>query len=215
VLLREAFRLQDDRIVGAPGWVTKNRYDLEAKVSPEDAPKLHNLKIDERRSMMLPLLVERFHLKYHHEMRELPSYSLTVARGGPKLKESNQAPAKDGQKSDGPPRGRMMMDRGRIQADGTSLEFLAQVLSRQIGRTVIDKTGLTANYDYTLQWTPDDAPPPTPGAESALQRSDAAGDPVGPSIFTALQEQLGLKLEPSKGPVDVIVIDKIDPPTEN
>ena len=103
----------------------------------------------------------------------------------------------------------------RVQADGVTLEFLAQVLSRQIGRTVIDKTGLTGNYDYTLEWTPDDAGPPAPGAEAALPRNDGGSDAVGPSIFTALQEQLGLKLESSKGPVDVIVIDHIDLPSEN
>ncbi len=84
-----------------------------------------------------------------------------------------------------------------------------------MGRTVIDRTGLTGNYDYTLQWTPDDAPPPTPGADGAQANPDAGADAAGPSIFTALQEQLGLKLESSKGPVDVIVIDHVDLPSEN
>jgi bla regulator protein blaR1 len=213
VVLREAFQFQDDRIVGAPGWVRTNRYDVEAKVSPEDAPKLEKLKLDQRRSMLILLLEERFHLKYHHEMRELPSYWLMVAKGGPKLKEAKQesAPGADGQRM---PRGRMFMDRGRVQGEGVSLEFLAQVLSRQLGRSVIDKTGLTGNYDYTLQWTPDNASPP-PGADPGLPRNDASSDVAGPSIFTALQEQLGLRLESSKGPVDVIVIDHIDLPSEN
>jgi uncharacterized protein (TIGR03435 family) len=217
MLLREAFQFQDDRIVGAPGWVKTNRYDVEAKVSPEDAPKLEKLKIDERRSMFLPLLVDRFHLKYHHETRDLPSYSLMIAKGGPKLKESSQQtpPAKDGESKNSAPRGRMMMDRGRLQAEGTTLQFLAQALSRQLGRTVVDKTGLAGNYDYILQWTPDDAPPPGPGPGGGPPNTDAGADPVGPSIFTALQEQLGLKLESAKGPVDVIVIDHMDLPTEN
>ncbi len=216
LLLREAFQTQDDRILGAPGWVKTNRYDVQAKVSPEDAPKLEKLKLDERRSMLLPLLEDRFHLKYHHEMRDLPGYSLLIAKGGPKLKESPQQgpPAADGKGNSGP-RGRMTMDRGRVQAEGTTLQFLAQVLSRQLGRTVVDKTGLTGFYDYTLQWTPDDAPPPMPGPGGGSQNTNADAEAVGPSIFTALQEQLGLKLASSRGPVDVIVIDHMDPPSEN
>jgi uncharacterized protein (TIGR03435 family) len=147
----------------------------------------------------------------------LPSYSLLIAKGGPKLKEAKQdtPPANDGQKNEDRPRGRMMLDRGRLQGEGVTVEFLAQALSRQLGRTVIDKTGLAGNYDYTLQWTPDDAGPPMPGAEPGAPHNDAASDAVGPSIFSALQEQLGLKLESSKGPVDVIVIDHIDLPSEN
>src|SRR5215472_5114655 len=92
MLLTEAFHVEDDHIIGAPGWVKTNRYDVEAKVSPDDAPRLDKLKFDDRRSMILPLLVERFNLKYHHETREMASYTLVVAKGGPKLKLSEVQP---------------------------------------------------------------------------------------------------------------------------
>lgn len=230
MLLREAFHVEDDHILGAPGWVKTNRYDVQAKVAPEDAPKLERLGFNERRSMIVPLLVERFNLKYHHETRELTGYSLVVAKGGPKLKLSEDQPpppaakpsdaGADPKPGDPPPprpqqrRMLRMNGRGHLEAEGSSTEMLARVLSDQVGRTVTDKTGLTGSYDYTLQWTPDDAPPPRPGADAGAPRNDSS-DATGPSIFTAVQEQLGLKLESTKGMADVIVIDHIDLPSEN
>jgi uncharacterized protein (TIGR03435 family) len=232
MMLKEAFGLEDDHIIGAPGWTRTNRYDLQAKVAPEDAPKLTALKFEQRRAMFLPLLVERFNLKYHHETRELSGYSLVVAKGGPKMKPSEVPPPtpdakppepgaspKPGDPGAARPQQRRMlrlMGRGHLESEGTNAETLARVLSDQLGRTVVDKTGLTGNYDFTLQWTPDDAPPPTPGgADGGAPHNDNATDAVGPSLFTAVQEQLGLKLESSKGTADVIVIDHIDLPTEN
>jgi uncharacterized protein (TIGR03435 family) len=230
MILRDAFRTEEDRIVGEPPWVKTKRYDIQAKVSPEDAPKLEKQKIDERRSMMLPLLQERFNLKYHHETRELPGYVLVVAKGGPKMKASEvqDAPvspkdAADSKTSDAtvkhPPQNRFLrqMGPGHLEANGTDMQGLARVLSMQLGRSVEDKTGLTGNYDYTLNWTPDNAPPPIPGGgpEGGPPHNDASGEGSGPSLFTAVQEQLGLKLESTKGMVDVIVIDHIDQPSEN
>jgi uncharacterized protein (TIGR03435 family) len=229
MLLREAFNIEDDHIIGAPAWVKTKRFDVQAKVSPEDAPKLDKLKFEERRSMLVPLLVERFNLKYHHETRELPGYALVVAKGGPKMKVSDiQGPPpkppdpssnpKPGGAGGTPPRGPRlrMMGRGNIESEGTNTEMLARVLSGQLGRTVTDKTGLTGNYDFTLQWTPDDATAPMPGgADGGPPHNESGSDAVGPSLFTALQEQLGLKLESTKGMADVIVIDHIDAPSEN
>ena len=231
MLLTEAFDVQDDHIVGAPGWVKNNRYDVEAKVSPEDAPKLDKLKFDERRAMLLPLLVERFNLKYHHETREMTSYTLVVGKGGPKMKASEVQPPPNTKPADAatgakpgdpgaqqPQQRRMlrMMGPGRLDAEGSDTQMLARVLSGQLGRTVIDKTGLTGSYDYTLQWTPDNAPPPMPGgADGGTPHNDNGGDAVGPSLLTAVQEQLGLKLESSKGMADVVVIDHIDLPSQN
>ena len=232
MLLTEAFHVEDDHIIGAPGWVKTNRYDVQAKVSPEDAPKLDKLKFDERRSMLVPLLVERFNLKYHHETREMTGYALVVAKGGPKMKVSDvQPPPPDAKPPDPgaspkpgdpgaqrPQQRRMLrfMGRGHLEAEGSDTQMLARVLSQQLGRTVTDKTGLKGLYDYTLQWTPDDAPPPAPGgASGGPPHSDSGTDAVGPSLFTAVQEQLGLKLESSKGMADVIVIDHIDLPSEN
>jgi uncharacterized protein (TIGR03435 family) len=207
MLIRESFGVEDDRILGEPAWV-KNRYDVEAKVDAEDAPKLMNLKIDQRRAMLLPLLQDRFNLKYHHETRELPIYALVVAKGGVKMKPG--AP-------DNPKPAVMMNGRGNIKSTGTTI-MLSHILSRELGRSVVDKTGLTGNYNYTLQWTPDDVGMPMGGGgggDAAPGKGDPSSDAGGPSLFTALEEQLGLKLEATKSAVDVIVIDHIDLPSEN
>jgi uncharacterized protein (TIGR03435 family) len=143
-------------------------------------------------------------------------YVLVVAKGGSKLKDSKpDDPAVSG--DDGRHMLRMM-GRGRFEAQGAQVGDLIDALSQHVGFTVLDETGLKGNYDFTLQWTPDDAPPAMatfgaggpPGSEGAPP--PGAG---GPSLFTAIQEQLGLKLEAQKGPVDVIVIDHIDPPSAN
>jgi uncharacterized protein (TIGR03435 family) len=225
MLLRESFGVEDDRIIGEPNWV-KNRYDIEAKVDAEDAPKLKNMKFDQRRAMVLPLLEDRFNLKYHHETRELPMYALVVAKDGLKMKASapddppkaDGAPKPgDGDAKDKPRMGRrslMMNGRGHLESTGTTTEMLAHVLAQQLGRTVVNKTALTGNYDYTLQWTPDDVGTPM-GGDAGPGKGDVSPDAGGPTLLTALEEQLGLKLESQKGTVDVIVIDHIDLPSEN
>jgi bla regulator protein blaR1 len=223
MLLRTSFRMEADRIIGAPGWVTSNRYDIEAKVAPEDAPKLEKLKAQDRGAMLISLLVERFNLKYHRETRELPMYALVVAKGGPKLTSSSKdaAPEPPPAGFGGTPpkgidaRGRMMMSPGRIESQDTNLDMLAHALSPQLGRSVLDKTGLTGRYDYTLQWMPDNAPPPPPGGAGSAMHAEPVSDNAQVPLFTAIQEQLGLKLESEKGSVDVIVIDHIDPPSPN
>jgi uncharacterized protein (TIGR03435 family) len=94
-LLQQAFGVERDRILGTPSWAQSKRFDIEAKVAPEDASKLDKLKAEDRRAMLIPLLVERFNLKYHHETREMPMYVLTVAKGGTKLVASKPEPAGD------------------------------------------------------------------------------------------------------------------------
>jgi len=164
---------------------------------------------------------------------------LEVGKGGIKMKASEAAEqAPSPQQGDGPVRlkpgggpatagpnnvvrpirgqGMVMMRPGHVEAANSNTEMLAHILSDQLGRTVIDKTGLTSNYDYTLEWTPDNAPPPMPGgADGGAMHHENSGEATGPSLFTAVQEQLGLKLETSKGATDVIVIDHIDLPSEN
>jgi uncharacterized protein (TIGR03435 family) len=232
MILREAFRTEDDHVFGAPPWVKSTRYDIQAKVSGEDAPKLKDLKGEQRMEMLLPLLVDRFNLKYHHETRELTTYSLVVAKGGVKMKESASADAepkdapKDSAAKDAsketladapkvPPKGSrlMMTGPGKIESEGTEMKFLAHLLSQQLGKTVTDRTGLPGRYDYTLHWTPDDAP--MAGGGGGPSRDENAPEVGGPSIFTAVEEQLGLKIESIKGPVDVIVIDHLDFPSAN
>jgi len=213
-LLRMVFGVQEDRLLGVPGWAKSDRFDIDAKVDASDAPKLDGLTPEQRQAMLLPLLTERFNLKYHHETRELPVYVLTIAKGGSKLKESRPTDTP----TNGGPRRMMWMGRGSFEAQGGTIRGLMQALSMQVGRTIIDKTGLTGNYDFSLKWTPDMGGGPmmrgpgggAPGADNA-----SAPDTSGPSLFTAIQEQLGLKLESQKGPVDVIVIDHIEQPSPN
>ena len=245
MLLQQAFAVEKDRIVGAPDWVRSKHYDFEAKVTPEDAPKLEKLKMEQRNSMVLPVLEERLHLKYHHEMRELPMYALVIAKGGPKLAEAKPGnpmpgleggpgrpdapmppPGRPGATANGdgpPPAGNrpvigegMRMRPGEFVARGASIDFLRHALANMVGRTVVDRTGLTGRYDYNLNWTPDEGMVgPGGGPNVGPPRGEAPPDANGPTLFTALEEQLGLKLQSEKGKVDVIVIDHIDLPTEN
>jgi len=227
MILRSAFGVEDDHLIGAPSWVNTIRYDIEAKVAPEDAPKLDKLKAGDRNAMLIPLLTERFNLKYHHETRDLSTYALVVAKGGPRLSKGEpDAPpgeqgAATGQDHPGDPtkeHHRIFSIPGHIEADSVPMYVLADPLTQYLRRTVVDKTGLTGNYNFTLRWTPDNAPSPMLGAAGPLGApvdAENAGEAAHVSLFTAIQEQLGLKLESQKSSVDVIVIDHIDPPSPN
>jgi bla regulator protein blaR1 len=216
MLIRQSFGVEDDRVIDVPGWVKTDRFDIQAKVAPEDVEAFRKVPREDRFAMLLPLLEDRFHLKYHHEVRELPMYSLVVAKGGPKMKQSAPDPPDAGPPSGGPPNGPPMQHRsmmngmGNLENQGVGLDMVAHQLSFILGHTVENKTGLTGNYDFTLHWTPDNAPPMGAAADNGQPAEDAP-----PPLFTALQEQLGLKLESTKSNVDVIVIDHIEPPTPN
>jgi uncharacterized protein (TIGR03435 family) len=162
------------------------------------------------RERLRALLAERFQLTLHRETKEQSVYALVVAKGGPKLQQG-QAKEATG------PRGPMMrMGRGELSGQGVELEMLTRTLSSQLGRTVIDRTGLKGNFDFKLTWTPDpgqSAGPP--GGLPAGADAPPPPDPNGPSVFTALQEQLGLRLESQKGPVEMLVIDRVEKPSEN
>ncbi|HXS75859.1 MAG TPA: TIGR03435 family protein [Terracidiphilus sp.] len=186
-----AFEIKaEDQIVGYPSWVSTEHFDIQAKMDTATAAAYDSLNgqqgTDQWHSFMRQILEERFGMKYHREQRELPVYNLVIARQGVKLKESTST--KGGSRSVGP---------GRLTAARYSMSELAFSLSGTVDRIVIDKTGLTGAYDFALTWSPDNSP-------------DA-----GPSIFTALQEQLGLKLESAKAPIDVVVIDHLERPSEN
>jgi uncharacterized protein (TIGR03435 family) len=196
MLLQYAYDLNEDSIVGIPSQLDSKRFDIKAKISAPDLDVLKKLSEKQGRLMILPLLTERFQLKTHMETRTGPVYELVVAKGGPKLKPSADQASQDcffgtstGKSS-------------KINAKCLPMASLAKVLSGQLHRPVVDKTALTGNYDLTLQWTPDDAP------------ASADPDPA-PSIYTAVQEQLGLKLQPAKAPVEVLVVDHAAMPSEN
>jgi uncharacterized protein (TIGR03435 family) len=213
-IVREAFRLEDDHLFGGPGWSKTSMFDIEAKVAPEDAPRLKDLTFAQRQQMVVSLVEERFGLKYHHETRDLSLYDLVVAKGGSKLTPSKpDPPAEDGDEKHA--NRRLMSGRGHIESVGTGTEDLARILSGQLGRTVVDKTGLAGRFDYKLDWTPDNASQQMMKSGDSGPGENASSDSVGPSLFTALEEQLGLKLESAKGPVDVVVIDQLQQPTAN
>jgi uncharacterized protein (TIGR03435 family) len=197
-------------IVGGPVWMASQAFDVQVKVDPPTVARWSELSQEamdeERRSLLRELLAERFQLKLHREPREMPAFALTVAKGGSKLQppgEETNLPA-DVQKS------RInYYGRGRVQGHFATLGNLSRTLAGEpeiSGRPVVDKTGLTGQYDFTLHWTSVD---PGPGA--------APIDPgeEGPSLFTALEEQLGLKLTSEKEQIEVIVVDSTEKPSEN
>ncbi len=222
MMLREAFGVSNDRLVGEPGWMNSARFDIEAKVAAEDAPKLKALTLQQRWAMLLPVFEDRFGLKLHHESKELTQYVLVIAKGGLKMKEATPGDAYPnglkGPDGKGGGAGMMRMAPGELIGQSIPLANLVRQLSFQFGNTIVDKTGLTGKYDFDLKWAPDEASVPMfKFPEGAQAGSDNPTPPVnsGPSIFTALQEQLGLKLEAQKEPADVIVIDHIELPSPN
>jgi uncharacterized protein (TIGR03435 family) len=214
-LVKEAYGIENDQILGAPNWLNTQTYDIEAKVDDADAAALGKLSEDQRKLMFQSFLRERFQLKAHLETKELPILALVVAKNGPKLQEAKPGDTyPDGIKGpDGKPEGHagmMMWGNGRLTGQGISIASIVQPLTQQLGRTVLDQTGLTGKYDVELRWTPDNTSAPTTGPDSGI-----AGESTTPSIFTAIQEQLGLKLESHKAPVEVLVIDHVEAPSAN
>jgi bla regulator protein blaR1 len=221
-LITMAYKLQPFQLTGGPSWLSTDHYDIEAtpeRTGDNDPGKQEHVdfqqQFEQQRLRLQALLEDRFQLRFHRETKELPVYALVVAKGGPKLTPSQQ---KAGNR-----RPMMRMGRGRIESEGVAMAQLADMLSMEQGRKVIDRTGLTGNYDIKLEYTPDQSqgpgpggPPgggPGPGPEGGM--GPPPPDPNGPSIFTALQEQLGLKLESQKGPVEILVIDHVEKPSEN
>ncbi len=220
----------DDQISGGPNWMDSARFDIDAKEEGPVFAEMQQLpggqQLDRVRLMVQALLADRFKLTFHRETRTITVYALTVAKNGPKLKTSiDGAATADGVEAPGPEswRGIRGTGRGELAGKQATPEMLANVLGMQPeigGRVVIDRTGLTGKYDFTLQWTPElsvgrgfnGQRPNNPGG---VAQDASSQDSSGPSIFTALQEQLGLGLETAKGPVDVIVIDHVEMPSEN
>lgn len=185
---------EPSRIIGAPDWTKSGgAWNIDAKVAGEGVGALGKLSREDRNRMLQALLADRFHLKAHTEKRQMPVYDLVVAKGGPKLKEATAEEASKSMLRGAVP--------GKIECVSMPLSSLPVFLNRELGRPTMDKTGLTGKYDFTLQFVP---------------ASKAATDETGgPSIFTAVEEQLGLKLEPAKETMDVLVIDSIEQPAAN
>ena len=194
-LIQNAYDLHDFQISGGPDWINSAKYDIAAK-SEDSSDRAFGRQLELR---LQSLLEDRFQFKFHTSTKELPVYALVVSKNGPKMQKAKEE-------------GNMMMRPGQLTARGLSMFYLAANLSNQVGRVVLDKTGLSGNYDVTLNWAPDRSQMGSFGGPDGMP---ALPDSNGPSIFTAVQEQLGLKLEPQKGPVGILVIDHVEKPSEN
>jgi uncharacterized protein (TIGR03435 family) len=207
------------QVSGYPGWVATARYDIEAKDDESTTAALDNMSRDERvrqvRLMVQALLLERFELKVSRDVKELPVYALVIAKGGPKLTASVDPPLAPG----GKPRGSgfRMQRPGDIQTINASLDaFAGGLLSKMPeteGRVVVNKTGLKGSYDFTLTWAPERGTPGAGGPDEAFTSTAEADS--RPGLFTALEEELGLKLESQKGSVEGLVVDHVERPTPN
>jgi uncharacterized protein (TIGR03435 family) len=181
-LIKNAFGVPDAQIVGGPPWIGSESWDITASTGDDTNTSPKNLE-----PYLQSLLEDRFAFRYHRETREMPVYSLVVAKGGVKMKAHEGGP---GSSSNG--------NGSKMTATNLTAAQIATRLNRNVDRPVVDNTGLTSGFDFTLEWTRNPSP-----------------DSPEPSIFAAIQEQLGLKLEAGKGPADFIVIDNIERPTPN
>lgn len=200
-LIQFAYGTPKSQILSGPAWLDSTMFDIDAKSDPAvDAQLLALSSADaahQKRLLVQTLLADRFQLKTHDETRELPVYALVVAKGGPKFQPSKI----NGTTID------TYATRLHIAGSDDTVAILSRELAQSLGRVVLNQTGLAGRYDLTLRWTPDDRPAPL---------LNGAPDPnAPPDIFTAIQEQLGLKLESSKGPVPVLVIDHVEVPSAN
>jgi len=185
-LIEQAYGLRASQISGGPAWIDSTQFDIKGKLDGQ---------ISEPGSWKVPmqkLLAERFQLKFHMATKEMTAYALVVGKNGPKFKETSDETGR---------RGRARMGRGMLDGPAITMQQLTEDLARSVERVIVDQTGLTGKYKIKLEWD-DEAMP----AESG----DAA-----PSLFTALQNQLGLKLEKRKLPVPLLIVDRLEKPTEN
>ena len=183
-LIEDAYDLRNDQIAGGPSWIGSDRYDIDAKAEGDAA-----LTRVQQQQILQALLADRFQLQVHRETKEMPVYALVAGKNGSKLKE-NSADAK------GPNFVRGTTAGMHMEASNGTMENLARQLSFTAGRPVVDKTGLTGFYAFTLDWT-------------------SATDSDLPSVFTAVQEQLGLRLESQRAPVEMLLIDQAERPSPN
>ena len=206
-LITEAWQVRDFQVSGGPTWLYSGRFDVDARGQGSLSP-------DQILQRLQTLLGERFQLKVHRETRELPVYALLIAKNGPKLELSRGSDCFDPHAGIPPPAptsrpcGGFRNASNQMSGAKVPMSHFAANLSKFLGRTVVDKTGLDGAYDINLQWTPDET-------QAFLPTGPAAADAPGPSIFSAVQEQLGLRLESQKGPVEVLVIDHAEKPDAN
>jgi uncharacterized protein (TIGR03435 family) len=204
LLIRTTFQLQDDQIVGGPAWLATDRFDIEARTPA--APDFY----EKLQGRLIALLADRFKLVTHTEQRELPVFALERVKRdgvlGPGLRPT-ACPDLSADLAKTSPCVNVSPGVGSLRVRGVPFKSFIEYLSGNIGRVVVDRTGLAERYDIELKWTPEQ--PMRPGA------APPAADPDAVSIFTAVQEQLGLKLESTRDKVDVLVIDSAEQPAPN
>lgn len=208
-VIDNAYGIRRYQVIGGPDWINSDRYNIQAKASG-DVPR------DELMLMLRSLLEDRFKLKVHRETRALPIYVMTTAKGGLKVRPARDGscvafdPKKPPRPSPGQPRtpfcGNNRITQNTWNATSVGMPEAAAALVGVLGRNVVDKTGVSGKFDIHLQWTPDQAPA---GAETVGPEASAV------SLFTALEEQLGLKVESSRGSVDVLVVDHVERPSDD
>jgi uncharacterized protein (TIGR03435 family) len=199
LLIAAAYDLNPKTISGGPSWVDSDHYDILA-LTPGEVRPSH----DEQMSMLRNLLTDRFKLTFHREQKDFSIFELEVARSGPRLKKSTAAP-------DDPPAliSTVYPQRILLPARNATMRDFTSLLQRALlDRPVVNKTGLTGKYDFDLEWAPDSS---QFGGDIAPASADAPSAP----FFTAIQQQLGLKLEATRGPVDALVVDHAEPPSAN
>jgi len=224
VLITFAYVLQPSQLVGGPGWIANDRFDIVAKMEGDPAPVMPGSGPDPLQLAMRTLLADRFKLVVHRETRDMDVYALVMAKPGGKpglaLKPSTQDCSPQailGRRGGGPPPSDapflcgMRGSLGRLQLGGFPLSQLANGLQGLAGRIVIDRTGLSGNWDAELTFAPEGRGAPPGALPPGVELPPI--DPNAPNVFTALQEQLGLKLEATKAPVDVLVVDSVQQPT--
>lgn len=224
LLIQNAYRVQGFQIVNAPDWAGSERFDISAKAEGDPSQ-------EQVQQMVRALLADRFKLQVHRENKEMPIYALVLAREDGKLGPKLKPAAADCEALRGRGRGAaplpapgspmqcgMRIGFGNMVGGGMGLGQVATSLSNNLNRVVVDRTGLTGNYDFDLTWTPElpaGGGPGGPGGGFGPPGGAPPVDPNGPSLFTAIQEQLGLKLDSTRGPVETLVIDRLERPTEN
>ncbi|WP_263377821.1 TIGR03435 family protein [Granulicella paludicola] len=206
-MICSAWDLKPYQISGLSGWMKSTGFDLTAKVNSDDMAAYKKLSGAQRREMLQKLLTERFQLKVHTETKTLPIYDLVLDKSGPKFKVTTaiEAPSQEEMKAnpDKYKKGFMTMGQGMYEGTGVPVRSLASQLANAVSKPVHDETGLTGLYDIKLHYRPEDTAP------------DNGENPDTPSVFLALQEQLGLKLVPNKGPVETLVVDAAQKPEAN
>ena len=216
-LIQQAYDLREFQVSGGPGWLDAQLYDIVAKgngIAGSD-DEMRKITDEQRKAFkaqfllkLQTLLAERFQLKVRRETKQLPIYALVIGKSGAKIKSAGGEPSLGGLTVRGGDAGQMV-----LTGNSVSMAALARLLSSRVDHTVVDMTELKGDYDFKMSFSLDMGP--SPGSQGGGVGQPAGTDAAGPSIFTALQEQLGLRLEPRKGPVEVLVIDSVEKPSEN